>query len=120
MRILTRLAEQHRKWRALLAIVLLLVILLVFLPERPGQTGTSAGAVTSRTMEGKVVEINTGEGQSLRSGNTVRMSTARIALDDGVETRVLLTGRSLQLGERVTLRETVRADGTRHFRLAEP
>lgn len=118
MSLFSRLAENHRKWRALLAIVLLVAILAVFSADPFGSLDRETAASPARAVEGTVMEVNSGEGQSLRSGNTVRMVTARIALDDGAETRILLNRITLQPGERITLLETVRADGTRHFKLA--
>jgi len=87
-----------------LAVVLLLAVFLArtFFPyETP----------TIRRVQATVIEINRGEGQSLRTGSTAVMTTARVRLPDQAETRVLITGQPPEPGQVVELSEHRFRDG---------
>lgn len=102
---------RYRSNRALLAIACLLAAVAAGLLMWPGEvTGT-------RRVSGVVMEVGTGEGRSLRSGNATSLVTARVALDDGHEVRVLVTGMAPTAGQTVTLVETRYSDGSTRYRL---
>ena len=78
---------------------------------------TPDGNPDTRVVTGTVVEVNVGQGESLRSGSTVTLVTARVALDSGEEVRVLVGGPPLETGQRVPLVESRHPDGTVRYRL---
>lgn len=75
--------------------------------------------VSTHEVQGVVVEVNTGEAESFRTGNQVRMTTARIELPTGEYTRVLVLRQPLSVGDRVNLIETRFLDGQVRYRLSE-
>lgn len=68
-------------------------------------------------VSGMVLEVNIGQGQGLRSGSSVQLATARIRLEDGRETRVLLQSPLPEIGQKLILIEARYADGERRYRL---
>ncbi len=73
--------------------------------------------VSTEVVQGVVVEVNTGETRSFRTGNQVSMTTARIELPSGEYTRVLVARQQLSVGDPVTLTETRYADGQVRYRV---
>ena len=95
--------------------ILILFVAVVFF-WAPGKQSDIASI---QQVQGVVVEVNTGEAESFRTGNQVRMTTARVELPTGEQTRVLVLRQSLSVGDRVSLTETRFNDGQVKYRLGE-
>jgi hypothetical protein len=101
----------YRRNRAILAVACLIAAIAAGFLMWPGR------ATDTRLLTGVVMEINAGDGRSLRTGSTASLVTAAIALDDGQRVRVLAAGVTPRPGERVTLRESRYTDGSVRYRL---
>ena len=95
--------------------LLILIVAVVFF----WSPAKESDIVSTQLVQGVVVEVNTGEAESFRTGNQVSMTTARIELPSGEQTRVLVLRQSLTVGDRVTLTETRFNDGQVKYRLGE-
>ncbi|PSF12921.1 hypothetical protein [Marinobacter shengliensis] len=73
------------------------------------------GEPVVQRVQGIIIEINQGEGESLRTGTSTTLTTARVLLPDGSETRVMVSGASLQPGQRIQLIEQRFPDGTLRY-----
>lgn len=73
------------------------------------------GEPVVQRVQGIIIEINQGEGESLRTGTSTTLTTARVQLPDGSETRVMVSGASLQPGQRIQLIEQRFPDGTLRY-----
>ncbi|HES76790.1 MAG TPA: hypothetical protein ENO09_07285 [bacterium] len=67
-------------------------------------------------VQGRVLEVTTAESQGL-NGRAVQMTTARVHVEGGGETRVLVMGHTLQVGDEVVLTESLREDGAKRYSL---
>lgn len=94
-------------------LILIVVVVFFWSPAKESEI------VSTQMVQGIVVEVNTGEGESLVRGNRVSMTTARIELPSGEHTRVLVVRQQLSEGDRVTLTETRFSDGQLRYRLVE-
>lgn len=106
-------AERYRYRRVVWFIPVLLVLFFLLWQE------TREPAPILRYVQGRVIEVNTAESQGLR-GSSVQMTTARVRVEEGYETRVLVMGQNLRVGDAVTLTESLREDGSKHYSLALP
>ncbi|HES77040.1 MAG TPA: hypothetical protein ENO09_08575 [bacterium] len=104
-------AERYRYRRVVWFIPVLLVLFFLLWQE------TREPAPVLSDVQGRVMEVNTAESQGLR-GSSVHMTTARVRVEDGYEARVLVMGQNLRVGDEVTLTESRREDGSRHYSLA--
>lgn len=95
--------------------LLILIVAVVFF----WSPAKESDIVSTQWVQGVVVEVNTGEAESFRTGNQVSMTTARIELPSGEHTRVLVLRQSLSVGDQVTLTETRFNDGQIKYRLGE-
>ena len=95
--------------------LLILIVAVVFF----WSPAKESDIVSTQWVQGVVVEVNTGEAESFRTGNQVSMTTARIELPSGEQTRVLVLRQSLSVGDQVTLTETRFNDGQVKYRLGE-
>lgn len=95
--------------------LLILIVAVVFF----WSPAKESDILSTQVLQGVVVEVNTGEAESFRTGNQVSMTTARIELPTGESTRVLVLRQSLSEGDRVTLTETRFKDGEVKYRLGE-
>ncbi|KPQ28054.1 MAG: hypothetical protein HLUCCX14_12070 [Marinobacter excellens HL-55] len=73
------------------------------------------GEPTIQRVQATVIEINQGEGESLRTGVSTTLTTARVQLADGTETRVMISGSGLQPGQSIQLIEQRFPDGTLRY-----
>ncbi|QEW05948.1 hypothetical protein [Nitrincola iocasae] len=104
-------ANNYRLIRAMVPLLILVIAVLVFWSPSP-----DPDSLETRSVTGQVIEVNTGEGEALRSGQTVRMTTARVRLPNGDETRVLVQRQQLAVGDSVELIEARDADGRVKYR----
>ncbi len=95
--------------------LLILIVAVVFF----WSPAKESDIVSTQLVQGIVVEVNTGEAESFRTGNQVIMKTARVELPSGEHTRVLVLRQSLSIGDRVTLTETRFNDGQVRYRLGD-
>ena len=105
-------AHNYRLIRAVIPLLILVIAAMLFWSPTPDPE-----TLETRPVTGQVVEVNTGEGEALRSGQTVRMTTARIRLPNGDETRVLVQRQQLAVGDAIELIETRDAEGRVKYRL---
>lgn len=104
---------RYRRNRAVFATVCLATAIAIGFLIWPGRV------LETRSVAGVVVELNAGEGRSLRTGSGVRLVTARIVLENGQQVRVLASRAMAGPGEAVTLRESRYADGSLRYRIVE-
>ncbi|KGK41057.1 hypothetical protein LH51_17430 [Nitrincola sp. A-D6] len=105
-------AHNYRLIRTVVPLLILVIAALLFWSPSPDPE-----TLQTRSVTGQVVEVNTGEGEVLRSGQTVRMTTARVRLPNGDETRVLVQRQPLAVGDTVELIEARDAEGRVRYRL---
>lgn len=105
-------ANNYRLLRTVIPLLILVIAALLFWSPSPDPE-----TLETRPVIGEVIEVNTGEGESLRSGQTVRMTTARVRLPNGDETRVLVQRQQLVVGDSVELLESRDAEGRVRYRL---
>ena len=107
---MTPYAYRYIRNRMVFAIILLLLALSaawLFFPQ---------GKPEVNRVTGTVVEVNRGQAEGRHSG-TVTLITARIRLEDGSQTRILINGTPPSVGETVHLNEQVYPNGERRYRL---
>ena len=105
-------ASNYRLLRTVIPLLIIVIAALVFWSPTPDPE-----TLETRSVTGQVVELNTGEGETLRSGQTMRMTTARVRLPNGDETRVLVQRQQLAVGDAVELIEVRDAEGRVRYRL---
>lgn len=112
LEIMSNYANQYRLIRTVIPLLILIIAAVYFLFP-----SSNRDLVESIAVVGTVIEVNTGEGQSLRTEQTVRMTTARIRLANGDETRLLVQSQRLSEGDLVELIEMRYDDGRVRYRL---
>lgn len=105
-------AHNYRLIRTVIPLLILVIVAMLFWSPTPDPE-----TLEIRSVTGQVVEVNTGEAEALRSDQTVRMTTARIRLPNGDETRVLVQRQQLAVGDAIELIETRDAEGRVKYRL---
>lgn len=109
-------AYRYVRNRVVLALALVVVGAVLWWWHAPSET------VQRREITATVIEVNSSSTKSFRSGQNVSLRSARVRLEDGRERVVPVFTSPPQPGDRVTLLESVSADGETRYALrsAEP
>lgn len=103
-------ADNYVRTRVVFVLVMLVLVLSAMLLLRP------SGTPEEQRVSGVVVEVNRGEGEGLRSGQSASLVTARIAFENGQETRLPFFDREPQVGEQIAIMRLTFPNGEIRYR----